>query len=153
MSLSDFNPDTIHTLLAVLKNEAPTFVCSCDPTAPIQAAYKAYMRYTGQGEEIPIVLSLEVVNNPSAERFQQLFEADYHTLFGRTVEGMSIEITVWSVNATTLKDKVEAVDAPPETSTPATNTKRSLFDSALGRPVDAAAFQRHDLSAGSIVNG
>ncbi len=153
MSLSDFNPDTIHTLLADLKNEATTFVRSCDPTAPIQAEYKAYMRYTGQGEEIPIVLSPEVVSNPSAERFQQLFEADYHTLFGRTVEGMNIEITVWSVNATTLKDKVEALDAPPETSTPATNTKRSLFDSALGRPVDAAAFQRHDLSAGSIVNG
>ena len=34
---------------------------------------------------------------------------DYSKLFGRPVAGMDIEITVWSVNATTPPEKVERV--------------------------------------------
>ena len=49
----------------------------------IQTEFKAYMRYTGQGEEIPIVLSSEHAAQPDAVRYQQLFEQDYIAMFDR----------------------------------------------------------------------
>ncbi len=108
--LSDMDGGTVKSLLSDLEAEATKFVRSCDATAQIDCEYKVYMRYTGQGWEIPVVLSPEDAANPKAERFQDLFEADYTQLFGRPVEGLDIEITVWSVNATTPPQPVEPVD-------------------------------------------
>ena len=101
MKLSAFEPETVKTLLADLKSEATGFVRSCDAEAEIHCEYKVYMRYTGQGWEIPVVLEEGQATNPDAGVFQRLFEEDYTKLFGRPVHGMDTEITVWAVNATT----------------------------------------------------
>ena len=153
MRLTDFKPDVICSLLADLENEATAFVRTCDAEAPIQAEFKAYMRYTGQGEEIPIVLSSDVVKNPQTESFRELFEADYIALFGRAVEGMSIEITVWSVNATTIKEKVAPLEVLCDTTKARTNGQRYIFDAALGQSLESAVIHRENLQAGNIVSG
>ena len=153
MRLADFKPDVIQKLLAELEIEATGFVRSCDADATIQAEYKAYMRYTGQGEEIPILLSADQATNPDADTFQQLFENDYIALFGRAVEGMDIEITVWSVNSTTLAEKVEPVATLEGRSKTLANGQRPIFDPALGSKVDSAIILRADLKAGDLVSG
>ncbi|MCP4429804.1 MAG: hydantoinase/oxoprolinase family protein [Gammaproteobacteria bacterium] len=153
MRLTEFKAEIICGLLDELEKEATAFVRTCDANAPIQAEFKAYMRYSGQGEEIPIILPPEAVKKPNAAQFQQLFEADYIALFGRAVEGMSIEITVWSVNATTLKDSVESIDALSETSQAPSNGQRYIFDAALGRSVESAVIHRQELQDGHMVSG
>ncbi len=153
MRLTEFKAEIICGLLEELEKEATAFVRTCDANAPIQAEFKAYMRYSGQGEEIPIILPPEAVKKPNAAQFQQLFEADYIALFGRAVEGMSIEITVWSVNATTLKDSVESIDALSETSQAPSNGQRYIFDAALGRSVESAVIHRQELQDGHMVSG
>lgn len=102
MTLSNFDSSKIADLLSELQSEAISFVRSCDADADIESEFKVYMRYTGQGWEIPITLTHEQAMNLNADIFQQRFEQDYAKLFGRPVEGMDVEITVWSVNATTL---------------------------------------------------
>ena len=57
MKLSDFKPKMIQQLLTELQNEATGFVRSCDPASDIKSEFKVYMRYTGQGWEIPIYLT------------------------------------------------------------------------------------------------
>ena len=101
MILSDFDAARITSLLSGLKEEATAFVRTCDAEADILAEFKVYMRYAGQGWEIPIVLTEDQAMTPDAATFAMRFEEDYATLFGRPVAGMDIEITVWSVNATT----------------------------------------------------
>jgi len=153
MRLSDFRPDDIRFLLSELQSEATAFVRSCDAAADIQAEFKAYMRYSGQGEEIPIVLSAEQAVNPDAVTFQGLFEQSYITLFGRAVEGMDIEITVWSVNATTLTETVQPIQSLTETREVIATEWRSIFDPALGESVESAIVQRNTLNAGDSVQG
>ncbi len=153
MRLADFKPDTIRNLLSDLEIEATAFVRSCDATAAIQAEFKAYMRYSGQGEEIPVVLSADQALNPDAVIFQQLFEQDYITLFGRAVEGMDVEITVWSVNATTLAQKVKPIQTLLEASKVPANGQRSIFDPALGQSVDSSVVLRESLQPGDQVSG
>ena len=153
MRLSDMNPETVSTLIDELRAESTKFVRSCDATADIACEYKVYMRYAGQGWEIPVVLSEEDAANPRAERFQELFEADYTQLFSRTVEGLDIEITVWSVNATTPPQPVTTVAEESGINPVEATQKREIFDPALGAPASAAIVQRKDMTAGDQVAG
>ena len=151
--LSDMEPGRVRALLAELEAEATKFVRNCDATAPISAEYKVYMRYSGQGWEIPVALSGTDAETPSAERFQELFEADYTQLFGRPVAGLDIEITVWSVNATTPPNPVDPVAEDADNGTVTAPAQRDLFDPALGEAVRAGIVPRADLNTGDTVTG
>ena len=153
MKLSDFAPARVKTLLADLETEATGFVRTCDADAPIHAEYKVYMRYTGQGWEIPISLTAAQAANPDAATFQALFEADYTTLFGRTVAGMDIEITVWAVNATTEAAPSATLPETPARSAAAAAGQRDLFDPATGQITQAAVVLRAGLTPGQTVTG
>ncbi|WP_394179419.1 hydantoinase/oxoprolinase family protein [Yoonia maritima] len=153
MKLSDFAPVTVKTLLSDMEAEATGFVRTCDATAPIHSEFKVYMRYTGQGWEIPISLTADQAMYPDPATFQALFEAEYEALFGRTVAGMDIEITVWAVNATTDAAVADALIATPDESNAAAFGHRDLFDPALGKVAKAAVVLRDNLVPGAVVQG
>jgi len=153
MKLSDFKPDVINTLLTELKDEATTFVRNCDANAEILSEFKVYMRYTGQGWEIPIILTETQAMNPDADTYQTLFEEDYTKLFGRPVAGLDVEITVWAVNATTPPEAVEKISEQAPACTAPVETSRTLFDPALGNEVDASIILRDTMQSGQTVQG
>jgi N-methylhydantoinase A len=153
MRLSHFEAATIRQLLSELETEATGFVRSCDADAPILAEYKAYMRYTGQGEELPVILTSDQAKNPNAKTFQTLFEKDYADLFGRTVDGMDIEITVWSVNSTTLPEPVEPAQTLDALNEVVSTGQRNLFDPALGQFVQSSIVERNSLQPGNKIMG
>ncbi|MGQ7845075.1 hydantoinase/oxoprolinase family protein [Granulosicoccus sp. 3-233] len=153
MKLSDFNPEQIQSLLTDLKSEATGFVRSCDPDANILAEFKVYMRYTGQGWEIPIQLSESQAMNPNAETFQARFEEDYTKLFGRPVAGMDVEITVWSVNATTPPESVAPVETSQGDMAAQLNGTRQLFDAARRSFLDTHVIERSSLQSGQRAHG
>jgi N-methylhydantoinase A len=153
MRLSDFNPEVIKNLLTELEAESTRFVRSCDADAPIHAEFKVYMRYSGQGWEIPIILTAEQAMNPDVDTFKQLFEEDYINLFGRAVDGMDVEITVWSVNATTEAEAVQPIATVSQTTDAVSVGSRNLFDPALGSSTDASVVLRDEMSEGQGVAG
>jgi len=153
MKLSDFDAPRIKTLLAELQEEATGFVRNCDAKAEILSEFKVYMRYSGQGWEIPIILSEEDAMTPNAAQFEALFEADYGKLFGRTVEGLDIEITVWAVNATTPPETVARTpQQSPGDAADAALTRR-MFDPALAEYCDAAVVLRGQMAPGQTAQG
>ncbi|MEZ5935736.1 MAG: hydantoinase/oxoprolinase family protein [Alphaproteobacteria bacterium] len=153
MRLSDFDPATIRTLLAELEDEATRFVRSCAPDAPIEAEVKVYMRYIGQGWEIPVPLRAEQAANPDAETFRRLFEDDYAALFGRKVENLDVEIIVWSVNATTSAEAAESIHRLDGDAEAVSAGERALFDPALGETVRARVVERASLRPGETLAG
>ncbi|WP_293446196.1 hydantoinase/oxoprolinase family protein [Planktotalea sp.] len=153
MKLSDFDGDRIKSLLTDLKTEATGFVRTCDEVSPILSEFKVYMRYTGQGWEIPIELTEEQAMNPDAVTFEVRFIEDYSKLFGRPVEGMDIEITVWSVNATTPFEKVMRMDETDGSDVATVAGQRSLFDAATAKYLDAQVVNRFDMDAGQRAKG
>lgn len=153
MKLSDFDRSRIRALLSELKQEATEFVRSCDAESPILSEFKVYMRYTGQGWEIPIVLTEAEAMEPDAARFQMQFEEDYAKLFGRPVTGMDVEITVWSVNATTPPEHVERTALPGGGNEVEDNAARDLFDPAVGALVTAADVLRDRMTPGARLGG
>lgn len=153
MRLSEFDPAMIKSLLSELQSEATGFVRTCDANASILSEFKVYMRYAGQGWEIPVNLTAQEALNPDAATFQQRFEDDYSALFGRTVAGMDVEITVWAVNATTEAAQVAKVEAQPAAAAADINGQRSLFDPAIGTTVDASIILRENMHSGQYVEG
>ena len=153
MRLSDFDPALIKSLLSELQQEATGFVRSCDAESEILSEFKVYMRYSGQGWEIPIELTAGQALNPDVETFQRRFEEDYAALFGRVVDGMDIEITVWAVNATTPSQAVARVTAEAGGASAQTAGQRDIFDPALGEAVTASVVLRDDIGTGQTVAG
>lgn len=153
MKLSDFDGPRIKGLLTDLEAEATGFVRTCDADSPILSEFKVYMRYTGQGWEIPIMLSQEQAMNPDATVFEARFVEDYTKLFGRPVAGMDIEITVWSVNATTPKESVVRVVEAQSERTASASDARQVFDAASARFVSADIIQRDLMQTGTQTQG
>ena len=153
MRMSHFDSQRVRELFAEMTNEATLFVRSCDAQAPIAADYKVYMRYAGQGWEIPVNLSTEDVTNAEADRFMHLFEETYKSLFARVVEGMEVEITVWAVNAYTPTAEVTLVPATTESIPLTSASHRTLFDTALGAKTGAGVFERGSCPPGATLPG
>jgi N-methylhydantoinase A len=153
MKLSDFAGDRIKALLTDLKAEATSFVRTCDELSPILSDFKVYMRYTGQGWEIPIELTEEQAMSPDAATFEKRFIEDYSKLFGRPVAGMDIEITVWSVNATTRPEQVARMDEASGVDPAPIMGTRALFDAAQAKYLDADIVSRFDMTVGQRAVG
>jgi N-methylhydantoinase A len=153
MPMRSFEPEAIKQLFADMQDEATKFVRSCDNTAQIDLEYKIYMRYAGQGWEIPIPLEASDAANPDAKRFLARFEEDYKRLFGRIVQGMEAEITVWSVNAFTLTTPPSHAESPKTVKRIETSQTRACFDPALGQAVEAQIVEREALEIGKGVEG
>jgi N-methylhydantoinase A len=153
MRLSDFAPRKIKDLLTELEREATGFVRTCDAKARIVSEYKVYMRYSGQGWEIPIALTMAQAMKPDATTYLKLFERDYEKLFGRVVSGMDVEITVWAVNATTPPQPVSKVKARKLTTKIKPTQKRKIFDPAKAAAVSAGIVERKLFKAGHGIAG
>ena len=142
MQLSSFDPVRVKQLFADMEKEASAFVRSCDQDANIKTEYKVYMRYAGQGWEIPVPLTVQHITKPDTADYKACFEREYEQLFARTVAGMEIEITVWSVNAYTEPPEVRPVQQKGHQRTLETTNTRPLFDPALSTFVNATVAQR-----------
>ncbi|MEM1316290.1 MAG: hydantoinase/oxoprolinase family protein, partial [Pseudomonadota bacterium] len=153
MRMGAFDAAAVKTLFAEMEAEASAFVRSCDATAEIGTEHKVFMRYSGQGWEIPVALSPALAAAPDGAAILRLFEAEYEKLFGRTVEGLEAEVTVWSVNAFT-RTEAPATAAPTvEGAAAAPEGARRLFDPALGEAVEASVYAREALTHGAILAG
>ncbi len=153
MKLSDFDAPLIKKILQELEVEATRFVRSCDSNANILTDTKMYMRYSGQGWEIPVSLTPQQAKNPDAELFQQLFDTEYTKLFGRPVEGIDVEITVWSVNATTPPQAVERLAEHAGADAATVTGTRRLHNPATGNMDEAVVVERNAIKSGNQVSG
>ncbi|MEO0327293.1 MAG: hydantoinase/oxoprolinase family protein [Pseudomonadota bacterium] len=153
MKLSEFQPDKVTQIFSNLQKEATGFVRSCDGQSDILSDFKVYMRYTGQGWEIPVELTHDQVMSPDEETFRSLFEADYTKLFGRPVHGMEAEITVWAVNATTPPQSVARIKEKASGSEAHSHLARKIFDPALGHSAEAKILNREAMQPGQTVEG
>ena len=153
MRLSAFEPETVRALFREMGEEAAHFVRSCDPKAEILTAARVYMRYAGQGWEIPVDLSPDMTVAPDPAAILALFERDYAALFGRAVEGLDTEVTVWSVNAYTRAAETPQITPVDETSVAAPAGQRSLTDQENGSLISATRYERAALTPGAEAAG
>jgi N-methylhydantoinase A len=153
MRLSQFDADLAGKIFVDMEKEASNFVRSCDENSQLISNFKVYMRYSGQGWEIPISFLRKEIKNPSKEVFQKRFEEDYKKLFGRAVFGMQIEIVVWAVNTFTPLPEVKAEPELVEIKKIKTKNNCNFFDTGLGKNVQAIRINRDKIKKKSWLKG
>ncbi len=151
--LSDFDAGAVNEMLSELEDEATAFVRAGAADAKTKTQLTAFMRYSGQGWEIPVPLDHKVFAQGDADLIFTAFEQAYRTLFGRVIDGLACEITNWSLIVATVLPEVEAAQQYAG-GTPASAIRtRQFYDAAKRRMVEAQEVARETLTPGVSVDG
>ncbi|MEM7776390.1 MAG: hydantoinase/oxoprolinase family protein, partial [Pseudomonadota bacterium] len=151
--LLEFDPDAINATLAALEQEANSFVTGGAGTSELTVRLTAHMRYAGQGWEIPVGLPYRTFQVDDRTTIQAAFESAYRTLFGRTIDGLPIEITNWSLIVSTTLPDVVPIERHLTTATAPPSCPRQFYDAALRATVEAQDVSRADVTPGVTIEG
>lgn len=150
LRLSQFDKGWVSDVLEGLEREAVAVARAGARDAELLIERKAFMRYVGQGWEIPVGLPGTALD---AMGLRSAFETEYRRLFGQPLETLDVEVMNWSVRAESVsapRQPVERVAAKHEA--PSVG-KRQIFDAREAGFLDAQIVERADMRTGSMVNG
>lgn len=155
IGLADFDPAAVNALLDGLKATAEGFVRQ-GTAARIRCEVTAFMRYRGQGWEIPVPLPVRPFTAADAGLIRARFLAAYAGFFGRTIDGLSgleIEIVTLSVKASDERPAPERHTLTLGRDAAPVPVLRAVFDPARGEALPTAIVARDMLRPGTRVSG
>jgi N-methylhydantoinase A len=154
MRLAAFDAAALNALVSGLTGEAVAFARQGMGDAQPRLEHTAYMRYSGQGWEIPV--ELEVARDfvdDDRRLLKERFESAYQRFFGRPIHGLDAELVSWSVRASAPLPAPRPVAVTAARLQPAAAGTRRLFDAQTRDFVDASVFHRDSLAVGACVRG
>ncbi|MDA8050138.1 MAG: hydantoinase/oxoprolinase family protein [Rhodospirillales bacterium] len=157
--LSAFDVRAVNTLLEAMAAEAIALVGAASPGTPTIETRTAFMRYVGQGHEIPVPLPPRRLECDEIATIRAAYDAAYARFYDRPVPGSDVEVLSFSVIVST-----ESRTGPPTPQTPAAATGSSpvqsqaaltqrVRDDATGEVADWAVFPRAALRPGQRITG
>lgn len=155
IGLSSFDPATINDLVSGLKATAQRFVAQGTRGA-ILTETVAFMRYRGQGWEIPVPLPDRAFTPEDAALIRDSFLRAYGRFFGRAIDGLSgleIEIVTISVKAADQRPAPAPVLLTEGRSHAVAPVTRPVFDPATGQDQTTGILERSTLALGARVSG
>ena len=158
MRLADFDANLVNQLLDDMETEVSGFLRDAGHRGEVRRELKAYMRYAGQGWEIPIAADIGRFEPGSTARLRESFVNAYTALFGHAVEGLDLEIVSWSLSLRTEVTSplpVQAIygDRCGSGAPHVAAAHREVFDAKTGKLLRCAIFTRDKLSPGIGVDG
>ena len=150
--LSAFDPASINTLLDALKTTAESFVRTGTDDR-IEREVVAFMRYVGQGWEIPVGLPDRDFTAADAELIDAAFRARYAQFFGRAIDGPEIEFVTWSVKVQGVRQRPDAVTFTSDGVSRGLGTSRAVLDPASGAELETSIVERERLAGGDRITG
>ena len=151
--LQHFDAAFVNDIVGEMTEEALGFVAGELRGAEPVIELTAFMRYAGQGWEIPVCSPSAASSRPTRRRCDGTSKQDYARFFGRAIEGLAIEIVSWSVKVSSPLPEAAAVEPINAARTLQPVIRRRLFDAASRRFVDAGVHERAALAAGDRIEG
>ncbi len=99
---SSFDVPAVNALLADMAAEAAAVVAQGSFGAPTTELRLAYMRYVGQGHEIPVPLPARPLAAEDVAAIRSAYDDAYTRFYDRPVPGSDVEIMSYAVKVTTL---------------------------------------------------
>ncbi|MBN3787343.1 hydantoinase/oxoprolinase family protein [Burkholderia sp. Ac-20353] len=153
MRFTDFDANVLNEIVEQLGAEADHFARQGSGDVEPVVEVKAFMRYVGQGWEIPIAIPYRRFSSEDRATFAELFTKAYTQFFGRPIDGLDIEIVSWAVKASSPLPPVERLQLVDSLDPVKAQKTRKIFDAALHRSVEAAIVERGTLGVGETVVG
>ncbi len=151
--LSRFDAAAISQTIADLCAEAISFVRSGSPQANPDLECTAYMRYVGQGWEVPVTIEVRDYADADGELFRRLFDEQYEHFFGRVIDGLDVEIVSWSLRATSKIAPPARIGKTAKGGEARAQGTREIFDVQVGSFQTASVVARADMKPGDFVSG
>ncbi|NWG92845.1 MAG: hydantoinase/oxoprolinase family protein, partial [Parvularculaceae bacterium] len=155
MRLDAFDEKRVASLFASLRKEAEDVVRAAAPGAALTETRAAFMRYVGQGYEVPVPLAAASIaqTRMSVDALRSAFEAAYRALYGRVIPGMAIEILSWSLRVAAPTPLAEKIAPPKALREAAPIGVREAFDAGAKRRLAYSVYDRARLAPGDRVKG
>ena len=153
MDLRSFEPDTINNLFETMRSEAEEVVKRGTDTEQLTEKRTAFMRYRGQGHEIPVPITDLFLTSANKEVLVDTFEAEYERLFGRIIPNLTAEVMTWSLTLSTNRKLKESISTFKRTNRPKPTSKRRVFSVSLNKYQEIPTYQRELLAPGNWMPG
>ena len=153
LSLAAVDAGRTNDMLRGLENEASGVVRAAAAGVDLDVQRKAYMRYKGQGWEIPVALPKGEFGQDGGPALRILFDAAYAHLFGRPLDGLDVEVLNWSVRVASRSPQPGRVARTTARGEARVSGRRSIFDPRSAAILDAAVVRRQDMAEGDWVAG
>ncbi|WP_415182441.1 hydantoinase/oxoprolinase family protein [Phaeovulum sp.] len=153
--VSQFDVDDANKTIADLKATAERFVSS-GTDGQILREITAFMRYAGQGWEIPVPLPDRPFTKADVAALKDSFRDCYARFFGRAIDGLDgleIEIVTWSVKAQDHRPRPEAHKISHGNRDVAATATRQVFDPTAARMLETGLADRASLKPGDRLHG
>jgi len=149
--LGRFDAAAVDALLSDMAREAEAVVALGSFGAATRQGRTAYMRYVGQGHEIPVALPLGRIADADVAGLRAAFDAEYAGFYDRPVPGSDVEVMSYAVTVATVPDIAPATAAAAAVPSP-TRLQR-VQDTATGETAAWTVYDRASLAAGQGVSG
>ena len=154
---SSFDVAAVNALLASMRDAAVTVVQQGSFGAKLTENRIAYMRYVGQGHEIPVLLPVRTLRQDDVATIRAAYDVEYTRFYDRPVPGSDVEIMSFAVVVASAVADAEAAPAlgaadafAPEVA-PARH--QAVRDTLTGEVAAWAVFDRSTLAPGARVAG
>jgi N-methylhydantoinase A len=151
---SSLNVAAINDLLVSMQQEALVVVRQGSFGVPVTETRTAYMRYVGQGHEIPVPLPPRLLTPEDAATIRVAYDTEYAKFFDRPVPGSDVEIMSYAVVVSTVTDVPPAPLTSVLNLTDAlTDRSQSVRDTTTGVVSAWAIHERATLAPGTRIAG
>ena len=145
--------DDINTVFDEISSECQSFLeQGTDGAEPVWER-RAFMRYVGQGWEIPVELPARRYTEADRQVLKDLFSEAYRRFFGRSIETLPVQIVSFTVKASSPLPPVTRLPEVTVRGAVTSQTTRTLYDTGLGEQVTAQIHERTELRPGDQVAG
>ena len=152
--LSAFDAASVSALLAAMAAEARAVVAAGAFGAAVTERRVAFMRYVGQGHEIPVALPGGALGPDAAATIRAAYTEAYGRFYDRPVPGSDIEIMSYAVLvATETAPPPPVPDAPAPVTAGAPASHQNVRDTATGEIGAWAVYPRAGLVPGTRIEG
>ena len=149
--LRSFDVAAANDLLADMAAEAMAVVEAGRFGAPVRTIRTAFMRYVGQGHEIPVRLPDGPLAANEAESIRTAFDREYSRFYDRPVPGSDVEVMSYAVSVATQTPVV--TDPAPATRAATGPRNQAVRDPVSGEITHWPVHDRAALPAGSTLHG
>ena len=151
--LSTFDTNAVNALFASMYDEAKDVVDRGRLSEPMAETRIAFMRYVGQGHEIPVLLPARTLSPADVSAIRGDYEREYARFFDRPVPGSDVEVMSYAVVLTTKTPEI-APAAPTTNFTNVKSTRSQLVRDTLTGATDAwPVHDRASMTTGARVRG
>ncbi|MEI8178157.1 hydantoinase/oxoprolinase family protein [Aestuariivirga sp.] len=153
VSLEDFNAERVNKLIATMTADARAVVePALGKTRPTLHVI-ADCRYVGQGHEIRVPVPVKKLASTDGAKLKAEFERIYEQVYGLRIPNQEAEAITWSVTVSSKAVKPKRAARAAKKAAPKPRTKRTIYDPALSKQVQAPVYWRFDMKPGSSIKG